>query len=107
MHFFTKNRDLEMLVNELLAKIASPFFTMILFGSHVKGTACMLFQVYNLFTFFKNSQTFSFFVGILNSFAPNRLFKTPVNVEHYWADGIVVYHIHEPEDEPLFVKVWV
>jgi predicted nucleotidyltransferase len=37
--FFTENRDLEMLVNELLAKIASPFFTMILFGSHVKGTA--------------------------------------------------------------------
>src|SRR4030042_1329377 len=37
--FFAKNRDLEMLVNELLAKIVSPFLTMILFGSHVKGAA--------------------------------------------------------------------
>ncbi|HVP16736.1 MAG TPA: nucleotidyltransferase domain-containing protein [candidate division Zixibacteria bacterium] len=37
--FFAKKRDLEILVNELLAKIGSPFFTMVLFGSHVKGTA--------------------------------------------------------------------
>ena len=37
--FFAKHRDLEIIVSELLSKIASPFFTMILFGSHVKGTA--------------------------------------------------------------------
>ena len=37
--FFARDRDLEVLTNELLAKIASPFFTMILFGSHIKGTA--------------------------------------------------------------------
>ena len=37
--FFAKHRDLEIIVDGLLSKIASPFFTMILFGSHVKGTA--------------------------------------------------------------------
>jgi predicted nucleotidyltransferase len=37
--FFAKHRDLEIIVDKLLSKIASPFFTMILFGSHVKGTA--------------------------------------------------------------------
>jgi predicted nucleotidyltransferase len=37
--FFAKQRDLEIIVGELLSKIASPFFTMILFGSHVRGTA--------------------------------------------------------------------
>lgn len=37
--FFTNNRDLEIVVNNLLSKIASPFFTIIIFGSHAKGTA--------------------------------------------------------------------
>lgn len=37
--FFAKHRDLEIIVGELLSKVASPFFTMILFGSHVRGTA--------------------------------------------------------------------
>jgi len=37
--FFAKNRDLEILVNALLSKVASPFFTIIIFGSHVRGTA--------------------------------------------------------------------
>lgn len=37
--FFAKHRDSEIIVDELLSKIASPFFTMILFGSHVKGIA--------------------------------------------------------------------
>jgi len=37
--FLTKHRDVEILVNSLVEKIASPFFTLILFGSYVKGTA--------------------------------------------------------------------
>jgi predicted nucleotidyltransferase len=37
--FLTKHRDIEVLVNNMLGKIASPFFTMMLFGSYVKGTA--------------------------------------------------------------------
>lgn len=37
--FFAKNRDLQILVNALLSKVPSPFFTIILFGSYVKGTA--------------------------------------------------------------------
>lgn len=37
--FFAKNRDLQILVNALLSKVLSPFFTIILFGSYVKGTA--------------------------------------------------------------------
>jgi len=37
--FFAKNRDLEILINGLLAKFTSPFFTLIIFGSYVKGTA--------------------------------------------------------------------
>lgn len=37
--FFAKNRDIQILVNSLLAKVPSPFFTIILFGSYVKGTA--------------------------------------------------------------------
>jgi predicted nucleotidyltransferase len=36
--FLAKHRDIEVIANGLLEKIASPFFTMILFGSHVKGT---------------------------------------------------------------------
>lgn len=37
--FFEKHKDLEILVNDLNSKISLPFFTLILFGSHVKGTA--------------------------------------------------------------------
>jgi len=37
--FLAKHRDIEVIANRLLEKIASSFFTMILFGSHVKGTA--------------------------------------------------------------------
>jgi predicted nucleotidyltransferase len=37
--FFAKKRDLQILVNSLLSKVPSPFFTIILFGSYVKGTA--------------------------------------------------------------------
>jgi predicted nucleotidyltransferase len=37
--FFVKHRDLEIIANELRAKVASPFYIMILFGSHVKGIA--------------------------------------------------------------------
>jgi predicted nucleotidyltransferase len=37
--FLAKHRDIEVIANGLCEKIASPFFTMILFGSHVKETA--------------------------------------------------------------------
>jgi predicted nucleotidyltransferase len=37
--FFAENRDLQIIVNALLSKVTSPFFTIILFGSYVKGTA--------------------------------------------------------------------
>ncbi len=37
--FFARQGDLEIIIGEVLSKIASPFFTIILFGSHVKGTA--------------------------------------------------------------------
>ena len=37
--FFEKHKDIEILVNDLTSRISSPFFTLILFGSHVKGTA--------------------------------------------------------------------
>lgn len=37
--FLAKHRDIEVIANGLREKIASPFFTMILFGSHVKKTA--------------------------------------------------------------------
>jgi predicted nucleotidyltransferase len=37
--FFEKHKDIEILVNDLTSKISSPFFTLILFGSYVKGTA--------------------------------------------------------------------
>jgi predicted nucleotidyltransferase len=37
--FLAKHRDIEVIAKGLREKIASPFFTMILFGSHVKGTA--------------------------------------------------------------------
>lgn len=36
--FLAKHRDIEVIVNGLREKITSPFFTMIVFGSHVKGT---------------------------------------------------------------------
>jgi predicted nucleotidyltransferase len=47
--FFTKHHDLEILVNEMLTKVASPFFIMILFGSHVKGTASKMSDLDILF----------------------------------------------------------
>lgn len=37
--FFEKYKDIEILINDLTSKISLPFFTLILFGSHVKGTA--------------------------------------------------------------------
>jgi hypothetical protein len=37
--FFEKHKDIEILVNDLTSKILSPFFILILFGSHVKGKA--------------------------------------------------------------------
>jgi hypothetical protein len=37
--FLAKHRDIEVIVNSLVEKIASPFFTLMLFGSYVKGTA--------------------------------------------------------------------
>lgn len=37
--FFAKNRDIEVLIKDLLSKVASPFFTVILFGSYVKRAA--------------------------------------------------------------------
>jgi|WetSurMetagenome_2_1015567.scaffolds.fasta_scaffold39169_3 predicted nucleotidyltransferase len=37
--FFQKYKDIEILVNDLISKISLPFFTLIVFGSYVKGTA--------------------------------------------------------------------
>lgn len=37
--FFEKHKDIEILVDDLTSKISLPFFTLILFGSYVKGTA--------------------------------------------------------------------
>jgi predicted nucleotidyltransferase len=37
--FLRKHRDVEVIATALSEKITSPFFTMIVFGSHVKGTA--------------------------------------------------------------------
>lgn len=37
--FLAKHRDIEVIASGLGEKIASPFFTLMLFGSHVKGTA--------------------------------------------------------------------
>jgi predicted nucleotidyltransferase len=36
--FFAKHRDLEILTNEIISKLTSPFVIMILFGSYIKGT---------------------------------------------------------------------
>ena len=37
--FLAKHRDIQIIVNRLREKIALPFFTMIIYGSNVKGTA--------------------------------------------------------------------
>ena len=37
--FLAKHRDIEVVVSSLTEKITSPFLTLMLFGSHVKGTA--------------------------------------------------------------------
>jgi predicted nucleotidyltransferase len=37
--YFARHRDITILVNNVLERIASPFFMMMLFGSHVKGAA--------------------------------------------------------------------
>ncbi len=37
--FFEKHKDIELLLNDLTSKISVPFYTLILFGSHVKGKA--------------------------------------------------------------------
>jgi hypothetical protein len=36
--FLAKHRDVETIIGGILQKVTSPFFTMIAFGSHVKGT---------------------------------------------------------------------
>jgi len=36
--FFEKHKEIELLINDLTAKITLPYFTLILFGSYVKGT---------------------------------------------------------------------
>jgi predicted nucleotidyltransferase len=37
--FFAKHRDLAVVTNDVMQRIVSPFFTLMIFGSHVKGTA--------------------------------------------------------------------
>lgn len=37
--FFEKHKDIEIIANDLTSKMPSPFFTLILFGSHVKAKA--------------------------------------------------------------------
>lgn len=37
--FLAKHRDVEVMANGLMDRIDSPFYSMIVFGSHVKGTA--------------------------------------------------------------------
>ncbi|MGA2387175.1 MAG: nucleotidyltransferase domain-containing protein [Candidatus Bathyarchaeia archaeon] len=37
--FFSKNRDLEILVNDIFSKVRGPFFTLMIIGSYAKGTA--------------------------------------------------------------------
>jgi len=37
--FLAKHRDIGILVGDIIQKMTSPFFTMIVFGSHVKGIA--------------------------------------------------------------------
>jgi len=37
--FLAKRRDIKVLVGNIIQRITSPFFTLIVFGSHVKGTA--------------------------------------------------------------------
>ena len=37
--FLTKHSEIEVIVNSLIGKIASPFFMLMLFGSYIKGTA--------------------------------------------------------------------
>jgi predicted nucleotidyltransferase len=37
--FFENHKDIEIIVNDINSKITLPFFTLMLFGSHVKGTA--------------------------------------------------------------------
>ena len=37
--FFARHRDIGIIVEEILEKVSTPFFSMMIFGSHVKGTA--------------------------------------------------------------------
>jgi hypothetical protein len=37
--FLEKHKDIEIIVNDLISKISVPFFTLMVFGSFVKGTA--------------------------------------------------------------------
>jgi predicted nucleotidyltransferase len=37
--FLEKHKDIEILVNDVISKISVPFFTLMVFGSYVKGTA--------------------------------------------------------------------
>lgn len=47
--YSARHRDILILANNVLERIASPFFTMMLFGSHVKGTASKRSDVDMLF----------------------------------------------------------
>ncbi len=49
-HFLKRNPELRLIASELLSKIDLPFFTAMLFGSHVKGTATKKSDLDILFT---------------------------------------------------------
>jgi len=70
--FLARHRDLAILVKDVLEKISSPFFTMILFGSHIKGTATKRSDLDTLFVipFRKLEDEISSAVGSVERISP-------------------------------------
>jgi predicted nucleotidyltransferase len=70
--FLSRHRDIEVVADGLREKIASPFFTMIVFGSHVKGTASKRSDLDVLFVIPNNEmeKDFSSAVGSVARISP-------------------------------------
>jgi predicted nucleotidyltransferase len=83
--FLAKHRDIQIIVNHLREKIVSPFFTMIIYGSNVRGTSSKSSDLDVLFVIpdkAHESQIASS-VGSVERMSPIRLHEVTLNSDEF------------------------
>jgi len=83
--FFAKNHDLQILVDALLSKVPSPFFTVILFGSYVRGTASRKSDLDVLFIIPENTmeKKLASAVGSIEHISPIGIHETTLTSQEF------------------------